>query len=356
MTAASGRRAIAAGASSGVRRAPRPTVACLSSWLRCPHRPGHLREHSLCAQLSAPAGDSRALHSSAAIPDPGTPASSDGAQSSTSAGRAGRWLAPGGVSCLTFISRPSPPRRTHRPCCLCCAALLARRPLVSPWVSLSLSQPSATPLRVKLRGPRYCIPSTLTLVAAPGPARPDPSTTTAPAIITIMSQKHAPDRARKYKEDPAPVASQKLVSNSASLHPFSALHLRSLHLLRPIPRPFCCDLSTVEDAPSPSTRPPACHRCCWLHPRSFACCSSLCKPRPPASSYPSRGAPLPTWYALPPKPCYPSRATLPCRLSHLSSRPFPCNVPFPAPPHVTRSAAAGSLPTPGFPLPPPAAL
>jgi hypothetical protein len=59
---------------------------------------------------------------SPAIPDPGALASSDGAQSSASAGRAGRWLAPGGVSCLTFISRPSPPRR---PSVLCCAALLA---------------------------------------------------------------------------------------------------------------------------------------------------------------------------------------------------------------------------------------
>jgi hypothetical protein len=76
------------------------------------HRRHPTRAH--CTAACCPA--------SPAIPDPGTLASSDGAQSSASAGRAGRWLAPGGVSCLTFISRPSPPRR---PSVLCCAALLA---------------------------------------------------------------------------------------------------------------------------------------------------------------------------------------------------------------------------------------
>jgi hypothetical protein len=49
---------------------------------------------------------------------------------------------------------------------------------------------------------------------------------------------------------------------------------------------------------------------------AFACCSSLCKPRPPTLRYPSCGALLPTWYALPAKqPCYPN----PPPLSHLLS-------------------------------------
>lgn len=46
----------------------------------------------------------------------------------------------------------------------------------------------------------------------------------------------------------------------------------------------------------------------------FACCSSHCTSRPHTTSYPSSGASLPTWYALPAKqPCYPN----PPPLSHL---------------------------------------
>jgi hypothetical protein len=92
-------------------------------------------------------GDSRALHRQACPPSfrrrsliPGALASSDGAQNSTLTGRAGRWLASGGVSCLTFISRPSPPRRTHRPCCDGCPARPQSARLVSLRASLSPSR------------------------------------------------------------------------------------------------------------------------------------------------------------------------------------------------------------------------
>jgi hypothetical protein len=109
------------------------------SLLACTRRLARITQTGLPAQQPA------------AIPDPGALASSDGAQNSTWAGRAGRWLAPGGVSCLTFISRPSPPRRTHRPCCLCfCPSGLA--------VGLAFTLlTSVRRLRVKLRRPRYCI-------------------------------------------------------------------------------------------------------------------------------------------------------------------------------------------------------
>ena len=63
-----------------------------------------------------------------AIPDPGVHASADAAQNSSWAGRAGRWLAPGGVGCFTFISRPSPPRRTHRPSCAALSESAVRGP------------------------------------------------------------------------------------------------------------------------------------------------------------------------------------------------------------------------------------
>jgi hypothetical protein len=68
---------------------------------------------------SAPSARTHTVSSSVyppAIPDPGAHASAGWcSQNSTTAGPAagaGRWLASGGVSCLTFISRPAPPRRT----------------------------------------------------------------------------------------------------------------------------------------------------------------------------------------------------------------------------------------------------
>lgn len=128
----------------------------------------------------------------AATPDPGTHASAAG-RSKQHQGRAcagaGRWLASGGVSCFTFISRPPSPPSALPPSNLLSARSV--REIAQATLLHHPPQPSST---------------------APGPLRPDPSTTTASAIITIMSQKHVPDRARKYKEDPVPVASQKMVS------------------------------------------------------------------------------------------------------------------------------------------------
>jgi hypothetical protein len=92
----------------------------------------HLLSVQSCVRSPAccPSAASAAL--STAIPDPGVHASADGAQNSTWAGRAGRWLASGGVSCFTFISRPSPPRRTHRPSRAASTLTAARRPRFHP--------------------------------------------------------------------------------------------------------------------------------------------------------------------------------------------------------------------------------
>jgi len=125
-----------------------------------------------------------------------------------------------------------------------------------------------------------------------------------------MSLSHAPDRARKYKEDPAPVASQKMVSCLC----FPALSFsHTLASPHPLHRPYCTGNPRPLEfdllrAPTAVIR--RCHRSCWLHPRSFcslqqplhaastrACCQPTHNPAQPGST--QLGRPQTTWYALP---------------------------------------------------------
>ena len=114
------------------------------------------------------------------------------------AAAAGRWLAPGGVSCFTFISlhftSACAPSRLSCVVCVCEPSIAA-----------------CPEVLVKLRRLRYCIP-TASSSLAPGPHPSRPSLCPPRTVITAMSQSHAPERPRKYKEEPAPGAAQKLVS------------------------------------------------------------------------------------------------------------------------------------------------
>lgn len=85
---------------------------------------------------------------------------------------------------------------------------------------------------MKLRGRRYCIPT------APSP-RPGPSRfldTPHPASIT-MSQSLAPERARKYKEEPAPGAAQRMVSFASASVPCRPPSVASLDPPSPVALP-----------------------------------------------------------------------------------------------------------------------
>jgi hypothetical protein len=84
------------------------------------------------------------------------------------AARTGRWLDSGGVSCLTFISRPAPPRRIHRnPFCPAPLRVVSRRICVlarqiGPATCCNCPPPpplAGVGVRKKLRGRRYCISS-----------------------------------------------------------------------------------------------------------------------------------------------------------------------------------------------------
>jgi hypothetical protein len=114
----------------------------------------------------------------------------------------GGWK-PGGVSCFTFISRllhlgaPTAASATDT----------ARRPPTFHPAPLLL----AALLRVREIAQATLLHPPAPSSPAPGPDQPVPRHHRRPAVIT-MSQSHAPDRARKYKEEPAPVAPQRMVS------------------------------------------------------------------------------------------------------------------------------------------------
>ena len=148
------------------------------------------------------------------------------------------------------------------------------------------------------------------------------------AIIT-MSQPKIPDRARNYKEDPAPVASQKMVSCLYFLVPplpptappllLAPASHRSLRFALAQDRPFC-----ILDRWSFEQRVPTCIPKTVTAAGSFilalfACCSSHCKSRPHTTSYPSSAASTPTWYALPRQ-----AALLPKPASPVALVSFPC--------------------------------
>jgi hypothetical protein len=174
---------------------------------------------------------------------------------------------------------------------------------------------------------------------------------------------HAPDRARKYKEDPAPVASQKMVSRlcfpvSQSRIPLATPHPRLLHHRPHHPpnnnhhhfNPRCCTLPLPAAAQVPSPPP------------SLGFCTPL--PPPPL---PLRLHSSPTWYASPrqaallpptdapllPTPDYLPYSPTPCRpaaaLSHLCLSLNWRRAGCPPRQHSPRPAALSLLPQPTLP-------
>jgi hypothetical protein len=122
-----------------------------------------------------------------------------------------------------------------------------------------------------------------------------------------MSQKHVPDRARKYKEDPAPVASQTMVSRLFFPAPTTCPRPAS-----PAPepdRPFCldhCEERVRRCRPSSFL----------LHAAAAAASASRVHQRPVTPA----AAPL-CLHGMPFPPSSPATQTrLPCR----TSRCFPC--------------------------------
>lgn len=154
-------------------------------------------------------------------------------------------------------------------------------------------------VRVKLRRLRYCTSAASSSVKARASLSRHPLCHRGLPAIT-MSPSHGPDRARKYKEEPAPGAAQKMVSCSLSVVVHPSIHHPTAHFsstpalshVHSLPvRPFEDESTALGRFPllSPSLLASSL--------ALFACCSSLCKPHPRTSCYPSSRAFLATWYA-----------------------------------------------------------
>jgi hypothetical protein len=164
-----------------------------------------------------------------------------------------------------------------------------------------------------------------------------------------MSQKHAPDRARKYKEDQAPVASQKMVSELC----FPVPRPRPLPLASPSPsrctarlalrlRPVCRPLHLHLRATSrlPLLSPPLASSAFLLHVAAASASRVHHRPVTPAA------APL-CLHGMPFPPSSPAaHAPSPCPPVSCPVAPRALLARVQSAASCYHRAAAGSLPTP----------
>ncbi|KAL5454711.1 hypothetical protein PMIN06_004860 [Paraphaeosphaeria minitans] len=161
-----------------------------------------------------------------------------------------------------------------------------------------------------------------------------------------MSQSHAPDVKRRYKEEPAPGAAHRMVSSSLSFsHPPNPV--ASLPSSRTAPRAALPIAShPVRGPSSPSSpAPPVTSTGPSVSPRAQRCIlqplqAAPSHPRTLAPSHPRSLARRATWYGPPLLP-----AKQPCSRSPLPPQTPPLHTVAPTPPRAAMLARLLSQPT-----------